>query len=270
MHNIAGIFKFFAVSVIKVLYILPFVLFGLWLVQTVYFPNFEPSDYIGSAKPVKNDGTLRTIPANISSAPSEHFHMIDEYVTRKDTDPPLCLMCHKVYPHSKEKKFRSILNFHAGLIACSVCHSRKNIDDKAMVFTWVDRDTGFPIAKIEGAYGKYEGRIFPAKYNSDRSKTIYRPIDEKVIEEFDLLREKSTPEQLEQARLKLHKNISPQPVLCSDCHKKEGYLDFSSLGFSDQRITHLNSNEVVGMVEKYNTFFLPSVMRLGKGDGTEE
>jgi hypothetical protein len=52
-------------------------------------------------------------------------------------------------------------------------------------------------------------------------------------------------------------------VFCSDCHKKDGYLDFRDLGFAQTRIDHLNSTEIVGMIEKYKKFYLPSQIDFG-------
>jgi hypothetical protein len=64
-------------------------------------------------------------------------------------------------------------------------------------------------------------------------------------------------------KAKLHEHISDKPVFCSDCHKKDGYLDFKELGFPKQRIDHLNSTEIVGMIEKYKKFYLPSQIDFG-------
>jgi len=38
---------------------------------------------------------------------------------------------------------------------------------------------------------------------------------------------------------------------------------FKELGFSKQRIDHLDSTEIVGMIEKYKKFYLPSQIDFG-------
>jgi hypothetical protein len=45
-----------------------------------------------------------------------------------------------------------------------------------------------------------------------------------------------------------------------DCHKKDGYLDFSKLGYPRNRVDHLSSTEVASMIQKYETFYLPEVI----------
>jgi hypothetical protein len=44
---------------------------------------------------------------------------------------------------------------------------------------------------------------------------------------------------------------------------KDGYLNFIELGFPLKRVNHLNSTEVVGLIEKYKTSYLPSEIDFG-------
>jgi hypothetical protein len=115
------------IFLLKVLYILPFLLFGIWLLKLVYFPHevpqVEAKKADESAQVTGEDGIFRKILLQKDIVPREHFHMVDEYVSRPETIHPTCLTCHGTYPHSKEQKVRSILNFHGGFIACSVCHA---------------------------------------------------------------------------------------------------------------------------------------------------
>ena len=88
-------------------------------------------------------------------------------------------------------------------------------------------------------------------------------MDEKAARQYIKIKDKFNPDQSAQAKIKLHEHISSKPVFCSDCHQKDGYLDYAKLGFPTQRINHLNSTEVVGMIEKYKTFYLPSEIDFG-------
>ena len=179
-------------------------------------------------------------------------------------------MCHGIYPHSKEKKVRSILNFHTGFIACAACHARKKPGDKSINFAWIDRETGEIVPKVQGEYGKYPAKIYPVKITADGYKKIYRPIDAQEARKFLLTKDKYSPDQVAQAKKKMHERISSKPVFCSDCHQKDGYLNFAKLGFPIQRINYLNSSEVVGMIEKYKTFYLPSAINFGNEDAFEK
>ena len=92
------------------------------------------------------------------------------------------------------------------------------------------------------------------------SDTIIRPVSEKSAGEFLKHKDQYTPDQVAQAKAKLHERLSKKPVFCTDCHKKEGYFNFAELGFPKNRIDHLTSSEVANMIEKYETFYLPEVI----------
>ncbi len=260
-NNILDVFTKFVISLI-------FVGFGLWLVHLVYLPDVKAKKLATMAATVtapKKEGVFRKILKQKGPPLHGHFHMIDEYVLKEDAYQPLCSTCHGTYPHSKEKKVRSLLNFHTGFMACAVCHARKDVAEKDYSYVWMDRETGKTSVTIDAGYGygKYAAKIFPARVHKDGGKEIIRPVDEHSAREYLNLKDQFTPDQNAQAKLKLHEHISPKPVFCTECHKKNGYLDFAELGFPKNRVDNLASTEVAGMVEKYGTFYLPSVIDFG-------
>ncbi len=250
---------------IKAVYILPFILFAAWLLQLLYFPKLEVIK-LGAARlapmlePSGEQDVFSKILMSREPVSSGHFHMIDEYISQPESMAPLCLTCHGNYPHSKEKKVRALLNSHTGFIACAVCHARKEPGTKDIIFSWVERETGEIVNTVKGQYGKYPAKIFPIQIDARGKKKIFRPVEENAARQYLKIKDKYNPDQAAQAKIKLHEHISTKPVFCSDCHKKDGYLDFTQLGFPTQRVNHLNSTEVVGLVEKYKTFYLPSVI----------
>ncbi|MCF6248767.1 MAG: cytochrome b/b6 domain-containing protein [Desulfobacula sp.] len=250
----------FSNFLLKSVYIIPLFVFGAWLLQLVYFPHFSAKAAIQTES---LDDQFKTILKENDTVYRGHFHMVDEYVTTHEPNPPLCLKCHGSYPHSKEKKVRSLLNAHTGFIACSVCHARKQEDDKETVFTWVMHDTGAIKKTVEGEYGKYPATIYPIQVKNGAANRVFRPMDEATAQQYLKHKNDYSPDQIARAKIILHKNISTKPVFCSDCHRKDGYLDFASLGFSRQRVNHLNSTEIVGMIEKYKTFYLPEELDFG-------
>jgi mono/diheme cytochrome c family protein len=249
----------------KAVYILPFILFAAWLLQLLYFPKLEVIK-LGAArltpilKPTEEQDVFSKILTSRDPVSSGHFHMIDEYISQPETMAPLCLTCHGNYPHSKERKVRALLNSHTGFIACAVCHAQKKLFSKDTIFAWVERETGEIVSTVKGQYGKYPAKIFPVHIDTQGQKKIVRPVEEKAAGQYLKIKDKYNPDQAAQAKIKLHENISTTPVFCSDCHTKNGYLDFKELGFPVPRVNHLNSTEVVGLVEKYKTFYLPSVI----------
>jgi cytochrome c553 len=256
------------VFLIKAVYLLPFILFAVWLLQLLYFPKLEVVK-LGAARfapmlePAEEQDVFSAILMSQGSISPGHFHMIDEYISQQESMAPLCLTCHGTYPHSKEKKVRALLNFHTGFIACAVCHARQEPGTKDIIFSWVERETGEIVNKVQGEYGKYPAKIFPVQIGPQGQKKIFRPVEEKAARQYINIKDKFNPDQSAQAKIRLHENISTKPVFCSDCHQKDGYLNFIELGFPLKRVNHLNSTEVVGLIEKYKTFYLPSEIDFG-------
>ena len=267
VSKIIRLIKRFPIFLLKFVYILPFLLFGAWLVKVVYFqpeiPQVEAKPGEESTILIGEDHIFKKIFLHKDAVPREHFHLVDQWVTRQDPMAPVCLTCHGTYPHSKSEKVRSILNFHGGFIACSVCHARKEGEQHQIYFAWVDRETGAVSKQARGEYGKYPAKIFPIQITKGARTRIFRPVSETAAKQFLAYKDKYTPDQIAQAKAKLHEHISTKPVFCSDCHKKDGYLDFRDLGFSEARIAHLDSTEIVGMIEKYKKFYIPTQIDFG-------
>lgn len=269
MTKPGNMFKRVGLLLLKGACILPFFILGGWLLHLVYLPDVAISKYLEPSKPDPEQDVFKAILTQEATTSREHFHMIDAYVTRSEPMAPLCLNCHGTYPHSKEKKIRSILNFHNGFIACAVCHARKRRDATDISFAWVDRITGSIEDRAEGAYGKYSAKIFPVRTMPNNAKIVVRPVHENAARQFLKYKDVYSSDQIAQAKIKLHANISPKPVFCSDCHQKNGYLDFMALGFPPQRVAHLNSSEVVGLIDKYKTFYMPAEIDFGDGKGIQ-
>lgn len=246
--------------VIKTAVLLPIILFAIWLLKLVYFPHAGIRKGEAAARPAEEQGFFTKILRDDGPIPKEHFHMVDEHLVQVDPYHPICLECHGSYPHSKEKKVRAILNFHNGFLACMVCHVRKTEDDKSFSFVWVNRQTGATSMRVEGGFGKYPAKIFPIRETAGRRLEIIHPVDEKAAEEFMRLKDQFSADQMAKAKIKLHENISKKPVFCNECHKKDGYFDFARLGFPDNRVDHLTSTEITGMIEKYETFYMPEAI----------
>jgi cytochrome c553 len=256
--------------VIKAFYILPFAVFGLWLLSVVYFPGFDLNASFSISKYAKKvEATQQVTGPKKPGIPRDHFHKTDAWVDRPDSKAQICTQCHGTYAHGKEKKVRAFLNMHADFMACAVCHVRKEdgegpglIAEKERIeFLWVDRETGEFKSRVDGEYGKYPARIFSVIHDPQGRKRLPTPITAAAARQFLELKPKlKTREQLEAARGKLHRAITQKPISCADCHKRDGYLDFFKIGFPKQRVDHLVSTEIVGMIDKYKTFHLPSVI----------
>jgi cytochrome c553 len=264
--------KRIALFFLKVIYLIPIFVFGVWLISIVYFQGLEFNKPSSRRTEKKEEGVFKVLAPKQETVPRDHFHMIDQYVEPQRQNQPVCVICHGSYAHGKEKKLRAILNMHDGYIACYVCHARK--DDgkregkpttavKRIEFVWVDRQTGEFKHAVKGEYGKYPAQIFPVEDSGQGAGRIYTPIKQEAAQQFLNLLPGLTKDQAVKAREKLHEPLSKEAVSCADCHKKDGYLNFKALGFPQQRVDHLSSTEFVGMIEKYKTFHLPSVIDFG-------
>ena len=249
---------------LKTLFTIPLLLFALWLISLVYLPLSDAKKTEPKTSPAAQDeGIFKQIIEAKETPASAHFHMVDHVTVQDEPFQPLCITCHGTLPHTKEKKLRSLLNFHTGYMACTVCHTRKEPLDEDLFFIWVDRKTGLMTSSVEGSFGRYPSKIFPVRVTLAGRQEIYHPVSESAAEEFLKLKDKFTPDQMSQAKIKLHERITPKPVLCKECHVKDGYFNFAKLGYPQNRIDHLVSSEVVGMIDKYETFYLPEQIDFG-------
>jgi hypothetical protein len=60
----------------------------------------------------------------------------------------------------------------------------------------------------------------------------------------------------------IHRRCIEIPVRCGDCHNSEkAFLPYTDLGYSRERSDFLVSAEVVDLVARYETFYIPNLLR---------
>jgi hypothetical protein len=60
----------------------------------------------------------------------------------------------------------------------------------------------------------------------------------------------------------IHRRCTEEPLQCSRCHTAERpFLPFEELGYSRDRADFLVDPEVVDLVQRYETFILPSLLQ---------
>ncbi|MFC1855254.1 hypothetical protein ACFL2A_01765, partial [Thermodesulfobacteriota bacterium] len=57
----------------------------------------------------------------------------------------------------------------------------------------------------------------------------------------------------------IHEGHTKNPVLCNECHTKNGHLPFEDLHYSEKRVEQLSGTEAAGMVDRYIEFYLPTM-----------
>jgi len=201
----------------------------------------------------------------------------------------MCVRCHGNVPHDKSKEVRSFLNMHAFYTACETCHIRPEEGAPQWVFRWYDKETGEqsanPTALVEieemyahpkdlqyPTYGNYGVKIAPGRITSGalntKSFSFLKTQKDKAFVDHYLNEEHRLSEQQQSQMKKLvHKDINKKPIVCNQCHQEASpYLPFASLGYPPRRVNELTNTSVVGMIDKYKEFYIPSFLTPNSND----
>ncbi len=196
-----------------------------------------------------------------------HFHHVG--MTIEPDTSNVCIKCHGAVPHDKAKAIRAFLNMHAFFLACEVCHIPPPEGQPKWDFRWYDKKTGQPIANPPGLvtteidkYGNYGAKIAPGVDKNGAFRFINTKKERDFVDEY--LKKKDLLGETEQSKMKkvIHRKVAEEPILCEKCHTddRKPYLPFAELGYPPRRISALTSTEVVGMVKKYQKFYIPKFL----------
>ncbi|MFH1728606.1 MAG: hypothetical protein ABIA04_09330 [Pseudomonadota bacterium] len=262
VNLILVIFERTIVNLIKLIYLSPILLFALFLLVHLYYPELiYKNKGVSSNKTDRSEDMLKRIKADKKPISRYHFHIVDEYIPTMAKSKPSCYSCHGTYAHYKDKKTGSVLNMHSGYIDCTVCHVKKqDMPDERFRIHWVDNASSETIKKPIGQFGKYSGKISLFHYENNWLEK-YEPIDSILINKFLRSIDKSDDYKKGKRKDVLHQKISKKAVSCKECHNKDGYLNFTVLGYSENRINYLSSSELFGIFTNYEVFYLPALIK---------
>jgi hypothetical protein len=200
-----------------------------------------------------------------------HFHYTADYPQLPGNKRPLCFICHSDYPHSKNKRIRALMNLHTQFLVCETCHMQDRPGTQ-VVYKWynpLDENPQGPFygtgyypetgILIKGDGGISKIAPYFVSETSGELRLAIQEQDAPLAKDYMKVREKLSPEQREGIKNKFHENIKPKGNDCKQCHVGKPLLDFRQLGFSDTRIDNLLKLDVVGMLEKYDKFYLPEL-----------
>ena len=189
----------------------------------------------------------------------QHFHNIDQSIFIEQKDPPLCLTCHGNLPHTKALEMRALLNMHTYFIACEACHIRPS-EDQDVFFAWFDYDTRDKVFTLDGPDGSYNAKIVPiVRDEKGNEKRLDKPLNESFGRQFVDEGHSWTLEKKAKAKAIIHEEHTKKPILCNECHSRNGHLPFEDLHYSAKRVEQLSGTEAAGMVERYIEFYLPTM-----------
>ncbi len=209
--------------------------------------------------------------ALLSASKGEKIHAGQQSALTHVKAQSSCNLCHPIYPHSKEVFARVVLNLHTTYIICEVCHYKKEKFEE-ISYDWITTDEIKFMGKPFGSF--YDPRKkSTAKLTNTLSRIApYVTKDGKktlLMHSWDMgktrvYEDKKTEMNLQQKKFgmrHLHRDIGKMEVVkaCDACHAKQGMLDFRQLGFSEIRIKHLLNINTKGILQKYKTFYMPSI-----------
>ncbi len=201
-----------------------------------------------------------------------HFHHVGMKV---ETDSfSVCIRCHGAVPHDMAKSIRAFLNMHAFYMACETCHVRPIDGEPNMEFRWYDQATGITIenpaglnAQDESMYGNYSAKIAPGRMDENgKFKLINGAKELEFAKRYQSDESRLNDTQKSKMKKIIHRKVNEQPLLCDGCHTTENqpYLPFELLGYPKRRLYELTSTEVVGMIKKYQQFYIPNILHGGE------
>jgi len=204
-----------------------------------------------------------------------HFHHVGMKV--EPDSYSVCMRCHGAVPHDRAKTIRAFLNMHAFYLACETCHVRPEAEGEGpWIFKWYDKETGKVISPPPGLntlkesmYGNYSAKLGPGKIDSNgKFRFLNGPKELAFVNKYLQEEERLNDTQKSKMKKVLHRNVNEEPLLCEGCHtaKEKPYIPFLEVGYPKRRLHELTSTEVVGMIKKYQDFYIPEFLRGGGFD----
>lgn len=214
-----------------------------------------------------------------------HFHNIAaDHPRLPENRRPACFICHSDYPHGKNKKIRGLMNIHTQFFVCETCHIREK-PGTTIVYKWYNPLDDNPRGPFYGtSYDPATGYLSKGKDQISRISPYVKSLktaglelaikvqDAPLARDYMKVRDKLSPEQREGIKNKFHEDIKPRGRDCKRCHTKNGILDFKQLGFTENRISNLMALDIIGMLEKYEEFYMPELFteKAFRGDEKEK
>jgi len=201
-----------------------------------------------------------------------HFHnVVDTGPQLPENMRPVCSICHSDLPHSKNKRIRALMNIHTQFFVCETCHIQEKPGAR-IVYRWYNPLDENPQGPFYGtSYDPETGSLLPGKdqiakiapyFKSEKTDDLWPALqvqDAPLAKDYMNVRDKLSPEQREGIKNKFHENIKPKGHDCKTCHTEKSILDFKQLGFAENRAANLRMLNIIGMLAKYEEFYLPEL-----------
>ena len=192
-----------------------------------------------------------------------HFHHIGRWYQSDKWN--FCVECHGPTPHSKAPQQRAFLNMHNLFISCQVCHVQEQEGVAPTRFGWIDITNGQLRSNpemAEGVWGEYGAKIVQLKGTEENPQPVSLDEEEAFAVTFRKRVDNLDDRQKVIGNKFIHRRCIDTPVRCGDCHNTEkAFLPYTALGYSSERSAFLISSEVVDLVARYETFYIPNLLK---------
>lgn len=232
-------------------------------------------DKLGITKAKEESALLGKLREERTTEKLRHFHnapLVNKVLLGKKS---ICFSCHGDYPHSKEPMIRTLMNMHTQFAGCMTCHNDpRKIKESTLSFEWLNysgievKGEPFGISKDDATgylttTDDYYSKIVAYTNQNNEKKLLEITEDTKEAKEFLAIRDSLSDLDKEAIKKSFHKIVMPKGRFCSRCHteEKKSYLPFRELGFSDRRISDVTNLNIIGLVEKYKTFYMPNLLK---------
>jgi hypothetical protein len=228
--------------------------FSLWLIWLTYFREYFDTGMVENA-----NSEYFQVASTHQTGYQSRFHNMEDDELSNDDSVSACIKCHDEFAHSKSKEKRAFLNAHSYFMACEVCHS-KTEGNSEVVYLWSDTKTGH---FLNNRPANTRAKITPTKKVNGDIRSLESVKDKEFIQNYLTSKDTLNESQLKVIVERTHKNMLSSPITCIDCHtvEKRPYLPLSQLAYSTARIEELTRTEVVGMMKKYESFYMPELSR---------
>jgi hypothetical protein len=192
-----------------------------------------------------------------------HFHHVGRWYQSDKWS--FCVKCHGPTPHSKAPQQHAFLNMHNLFISCQVCHVREQEGVAPSRFGWVDITNGQLCSNpdmAEGVWGEYGAKIIQLKGAEENPQPVTLDEEDDFAATFRKRVDDLDDRQKVIGNRFIHRRCVDTPVRCGDCHNSEEvFLPYTALGYSSERSDFLVSSEVVDLVGRYETFYMPNLLK---------
>jgi len=201
---------------------------------------------------------------------SDHFHQTGDREFLPMDEQEGCLTCHSIWPHKKDKRTRAFYNQHSRFMSCMVCHLEEKPGRK-LDYEWYDFGVDNSITR-QGPYGliklgddevssadNFISRIVPVVLDADQKLRVYTPYNTPLYKDFRQAVMDGETVNEDNLRQQAEALVGENSITCSACHNQNSEFPWADLGFEGERLNELLHSAVVGMVEKYESFYFPAV-----------